>query len=126
MSWTSSSTFHNLHHQKLNGNYGLFFRFWDRLLDTELPGYEQAFNDRSIPRHIDMQALPVSGGQHAVAVADLNGDTYPEIVFTVPNQGQLGILWNLRDGTFQTTTIPVTGTPYSLAVVDLNGDLKTP
>jgi sterol desaturase/sphingolipid hydroxylase (fatty acid hydroxylase superfamily) len=53
MAWTSSSTFHNLHHQKLKGNYGLFFRFWDRLLGTELPGYEQAFCDRSIGKRAD-------------------------------------------------------------------------
>lgn len=45
--WTSSSTFHNLHHQKFNGNYGLMFRFWDKVLGTELPGYEEAFTDRT-------------------------------------------------------------------------------
>jgi len=42
-SWMSSSTYHNLHHQKYRGNYGLFFRFWDRLLGTEIPGYEGLF-----------------------------------------------------------------------------------
>jgi len=44
--WSSSATYHNLHHQKFRGNYGLFFRFWDRLLGTELPGYEAAFVER--------------------------------------------------------------------------------
>jgi len=48
--WTASSTYHNLHHQKLKGNYALFFRFWDRLLGTEIAGYEDAFVDRSEPR----------------------------------------------------------------------------
>ena len=48
--WTASSTYHNLHHQKLKGNYALFFRFWDRIFGTELPGYEEAFVDRSEPR----------------------------------------------------------------------------
>ena len=47
--WTVSSTYHNLHHQKLQGNYALFFRFWDRLLRTEVAGYEEAFVDRSEP-----------------------------------------------------------------------------
>lgn len=47
LAWTSSSTYHNLHHQRLRGNYGLFTRLWDRLLGTELPGYEVAFTDRT-------------------------------------------------------------------------------
>lgn len=55
LSWTSSLTFHNLHHQKYKGNYALFFRFWDRLLGTELPGYQRAFCDRSAPRHLEAQ-----------------------------------------------------------------------
>ena len=48
--WTASSTYHNLHHQKLKGNYALFFRFWDRIFGTELPGYDMAFVDRSEAR----------------------------------------------------------------------------
>lgn len=70
--WTASSTYHNLHHQKLKGNstaersnsfdysglwrcakdlnYALFFRCWDRICGTELPGYDMAFVDRSEPR----------------------------------------------------------------------------
>ena len=30
----------------VNGNYALFFRFWDRLLGTEVPEYEQRFVER--------------------------------------------------------------------------------
>ncbi len=41
--WTNTSTFHNLHHSKMNGNYGLMFRFWDRALGTEVQGYEEGF-----------------------------------------------------------------------------------
>jgi sterol desaturase/sphingolipid hydroxylase (fatty acid hydroxylase superfamily)/ferredoxin-NADP reductase len=47
--WMNSATFHSLHHTEICGNYGLFFRFWDRLLGTELPGYEQAFLERGRP-----------------------------------------------------------------------------
>lgn len=35
----NTSTHHNIHHAKFNGNYGLYFRFWDRLLGTEHPDY---------------------------------------------------------------------------------------
>jgi sterol desaturase/sphingolipid hydroxylase (fatty acid hydroxylase superfamily) len=30
-----SAAHHNLHHQRYDCNYGLYFRFWDRLLDTD-------------------------------------------------------------------------------------------
>ncbi len=44
--WMNTSTFHNLHHSSFNGNYGLMFRFWDRMLGTELPTYEKTFLKR--------------------------------------------------------------------------------
>lgn len=40
----TSSTHHNLHHRRFNGNYGVHFRFWDRLLGTEFPDYEAEFD----------------------------------------------------------------------------------
>ena len=43
--WTNTATFHSLHHERFQGNYGLFTRIWDRLLGTELDGYELAFAD---------------------------------------------------------------------------------
>jgi sterol desaturase/sphingolipid hydroxylase (fatty acid hydroxylase superfamily) len=45
---TNTSTFHNLHHIRLNGNYGLHSRIWDRLLGTEVEGYERAFVERDV------------------------------------------------------------------------------
>lgn len=41
--WINTSTYHNLHHSSFNGNYALMFRFWDRMLGTELPQYEASF-----------------------------------------------------------------------------------
>ena len=32
--WLNSSVHHNLHHEKFNGNYGLYFTFWDRICGT--------------------------------------------------------------------------------------------
>ena len=32
--WLNSSIFHNLHHEKFTGNYGLYFTFWDRVCGT--------------------------------------------------------------------------------------------
>jgi Delta7-sterol 5-desaturase len=44
--WINTSTFHNLHHTSFRGNYALMFRFWDRMLGTELPDYEATFLQR--------------------------------------------------------------------------------
>jgi sterol desaturase/sphingolipid hydroxylase (fatty acid hydroxylase superfamily) len=41
--WSNSATFHALHHERFQGNYGLFTRVWDRVFRTELDGYERAF-----------------------------------------------------------------------------------
>ncbi len=35
----NTSVHHNLHHSKFRGNYGLYFRVWDRLMGTENPNY---------------------------------------------------------------------------------------
>ena len=32
--WLNTSVYHNLHHEKFTGNYGLYFTFWDRLCGT--------------------------------------------------------------------------------------------
>ncbi|HEY5106325.1 MAG TPA: sterol desaturase family protein [Caulobacteraceae bacterium] len=33
--WVAGSIYHDLHHATSNSNYGLYFRFWDRLMKTE-------------------------------------------------------------------------------------------
>jgi sterol desaturase/sphingolipid hydroxylase (fatty acid hydroxylase superfamily) len=43
LGFLTSSTYHNLHHSHFNGNYGVHFRFWDRLLGTEFPQYETTY-----------------------------------------------------------------------------------
>ncbi len=40
----NTSSYHNLHHLKFKGNYGLYFRFWDRLLKTENPEYVKEYD----------------------------------------------------------------------------------
>ena len=41
----NTSVYHNLHHKKFHGNYGLYFRVWDRLLGTENPEYVKGFDE---------------------------------------------------------------------------------
>ncbi|MDB5005202.1 MAG: hypothetical protein JWQ34_3427 [Mucilaginibacter sp.] len=42
--FTNTSVHHNLHHSKFTGNYGLYFRFWDRLMGTEHPNYVEEYD----------------------------------------------------------------------------------
>jgi hypothetical protein len=40
----NTSVYHNLHHEKFNGNYSLYFRVWDRLIGTEHPDYVKRYD----------------------------------------------------------------------------------
>jgi ring-1,2-phenylacetyl-CoA epoxidase subunit PaaE len=40
-----TATNHSLHHTQYNGNYGLFFRFWDIACDTELNTTDSTFQE---------------------------------------------------------------------------------
>lgn len=41
---TNTSVHHNLHHSKFKGNYGLYFRVWDRIMKTEHPDYVKEYD----------------------------------------------------------------------------------
>ncbi|MGE8426985.1 MAG: sterol desaturase family protein [Sphingobacterium sp.] len=40
----NTSVYHNMHHSKFKGNYGLYFRVWDRLMGTENPDYVKEYD----------------------------------------------------------------------------------
>jgi lathosterol oxidase len=42
--WHNTSTHHNMHHRLVKCNYGLYFNFWDRIMNTNHPHYEESFN----------------------------------------------------------------------------------
>jgi sterol desaturase/sphingolipid hydroxylase (fatty acid hydroxylase superfamily) len=44
-----TATHHNLHHTDYNANYGLYFRFWDKLMDTD-KGLSKPFTPQT--RHL--------------------------------------------------------------------------
>ena len=41
--WVNTSVAHNLHHNKFNGNYGLYFLFWDRMMGTLREDYDDTY-----------------------------------------------------------------------------------
>jgi sterol desaturase/sphingolipid hydroxylase (fatty acid hydroxylase superfamily) len=43
LSWKTTATHHNMHHQHFDGNYGTHFTFWDKIMGTEFKDYEARF-----------------------------------------------------------------------------------
>ena len=43
--WINTSVNHNLHHKYFNGNYGLYFLWWDRLFGTIREDYDAVFEE---------------------------------------------------------------------------------
>ena len=44
LAWITVTVHHDLHHATARWNYGLYFRWWDRIMGTEHPDYVQAFD----------------------------------------------------------------------------------
>ncbi|MEP4058588.1 sterol desaturase family protein [Parasphingorhabdus sp.] len=44
LNWITTTTPHDLHHSEGNTNFGLYFTWWDRMMGTEHPHYEERFN----------------------------------------------------------------------------------
>lgn len=46
----NTSVHHNMHHEKFKGNYGLYFRIWDRIMKTEHPDYVKEYDKVQVQR----------------------------------------------------------------------------
>lgn len=56
--WINTSVAHNQHHKYFQGNYGLYFLFWDRWMGTLRTDYDEAFDEvknRKEPIHGELQ-----------------------------------------------------------------------
>ena len=45
LNWTTAVTHHNIHHERFNSNYGLYFSWWDRWMKTEDKKYHHDFEE---------------------------------------------------------------------------------
>jgi len=50
LGWNNTTTHHDLHHETGRYNYGLYFRWWDKLMGTEHPDYRRKFESIAAPR----------------------------------------------------------------------------
>jgi lathosterol oxidase len=55
--WHNSATHHNMHHKFIKCNYGLYFNFWDRVMKTNHPKYDQYYEGVIDQREIDKITL---------------------------------------------------------------------
>ncbi len=61
----------------------------------------------------------------SATIADLNGDTNPDIATANPSSDNVSVLLGNGDGTFQTAVDYAVGLgPFSVDIADLNGDTK--
>ena len=44
LSWSTTVTHHHMHHEKMTGNYALYFTWWDRWMGTEHADYHERFD----------------------------------------------------------------------------------
>jgi len=43
--WKTPSTHHNMHHSDFNGNFGLYFTWWDKWCGTEFDHYHETYDN---------------------------------------------------------------------------------
>ncbi|WP_240518693.1 sterol desaturase family protein [Leptolyngbya sp. BC1307] len=70
-SWLVGPTHHWLHHRKYTVHYSLYFTFWDRVLGTQHPGYEDVLS----PSVAEKKIVPSANIETAPAA--LSGKTVP-------------------------------------------------
>ena len=53
--WNNTSTHHNMHHQKFNCNYGLYFNWWDKIFRTNHESYLNEYHRITIERQEELK-----------------------------------------------------------------------
>lgn len=48
--WLNTSTHHNMHHARSNCNYGLYYNFWDTVMNTNATDYKDQFEKIKTPQ----------------------------------------------------------------------------
>ena len=56
LGWITTTTHHDLHHSEGKTNFGLYFTWWDRMMGTEHPRYEERFNAVAKPIRASVRA----------------------------------------------------------------------
>lgn len=71
LKWKLPATHHNMHHERFNGNYGLYFIWWDRIMGTEFPDYEEKFRSLFERKSNNKQAV----AYHQLKISSIANET---------------------------------------------------
>ena len=103
LQFKTASTHHNMHHQLFNGNYALYFTWWDKLMGTEFKDYEsrheQIFERKNIKKSND--------GFYSLIVSDIHQEAND--AFTVQFSNVPSIFMDFLAGQHLTIKVNVNG-----------------
>jgi ring-1,2-phenylacetyl-CoA epoxidase subunit PaaE len=103
-----TATNHSLHHTQYNGNYGLFFRFWDIACDTELNTTDSTFQEV----HQRTNETIIDNTKYRILIIDKlvkeNANTVS--VYFKPTDKEC---YNYRAGQYLTLKVKVNGKTYN-------------
>lgn len=131
----TASTHHNMHHQLFNGNYALYFTWWDKWMGTEFKDYEtrhkQIFERKNIKKSNDgFYSLTVSDiRQEANDAFTIEFGNVPSI-FRDFSTGQhltikVNIIGETLYRTFSISSIPNTHNFLTLTIKKIKGGKVT-
>lgn len=135
LQFKTASTHHNMHHQLFNGNYALYFTWWDKWMGTAFKDYEarheQIFERKNIKKSIDgLYRLTISSiRQEANDAFSIQFSNVPSI-FSDFSAGQhltikLTINGEVLYRTFSISSIPNTDNCLTLTIKKIKGGRVT-
>lgn len=111
LGWNNTTTHHDLHHEAGRYNYGLYFRWWDKLMGTEHPDYQRKFEAIVSPG----AAIPVPVGAGNAIVRTIAGSVLVGGLFLAadPAQANDGLAgrWMTQGAAAIVELAPCSGTP---------------
>lgn len=135
LQFKTASTHHNMHHQLFNGNYALYFTWWDKWMGTEFKDYEtrheQIFERKNIKKTNDgMYTLTVSDiRQEANEAITIQFDNVPTIFSDFSAGQHLTIKVNIHGETlyrtFSISSIPNVDNFLTLTIKKIKGGKVT-
>jgi ferredoxin-NADP reductase/sterol desaturase/sphingolipid hydroxylase (fatty acid hydroxylase superfamily) len=135
LQFKTASTHHNMHHQLFNGNYALYFTWWDKWMGTEFKDYEsrheQIFERKNIEKSSDgLYSLTVSHiRQEANDAFTIQFGNVPTIFKDFSAGQHLTLKVNIKGETlyrtFSISSIPNTDSFMTLTIKKIKGGKVT-
>ncbi len=114
LNWHTTTTHHDLHHKHFDGNYGLYFTWWDQWLGTERKEYRQVFEEVTSRKNI---------AEKGAATSDVAGNKIAAALLFLLS-ASFGASAQSVAGTWQTLH-EESGQPLSLVkIAEKNGSIE--